>query len=96
MAGQDSALEKGLHAIVDSFYKYAKGPSGQKQLDGQAFQMLLKNELSHQLTNVQSTEAGKKLLKDLDVDNNKQLSFNEYWALIAQICQAISHKHGSY
>lgn len=36
--------------IVDSFYRYAEGPPGAKALDQVAFQNLLSNELSHQLT----------------------------------------------
>ncbi|TFJ96764.1 staphylococcal nuclease domain-containing protein 1 [Platysternon megacephalum] len=89
MAGKDSELEKGLHAIVGSFYKYAKGPPGAKALDQAAFQKLLSNELSHQLTDVQSTEAGKDLLKKLDTDNNQLISFEEYWELVAFICYTI-------
>lgn len=49
-SAEDSALEKGIYAIVDSFYKYAKGQAEAKALDQEAFQSLLSNELSHQLT----------------------------------------------
>uniref|UniRef100_A0A8C8VMK7 EF-hand domain-containing protein n=1 Tax=Pelusios castaneus TaxID=367368 RepID=A0A8C8VMK7_9SAUR len=96
MAGVDSELEKGLHAIVDSFYRYAKGPPGAKELDQIAFQKLLNNELSHQLTDVQSTEAGKNLLRKLDTDRNQHISFDEYWELITCVCQAIRRYHYSH
>ncbi|CAM2101426.1 unnamed protein product [Caretta caretta] len=89
MAGKDSELEKGLHAIVNTFYKYTKGPPGAKVLDQAAFQKLLSNELSHQLKEAQSTEAGKDLLKKMDTDNNQLISFEEYWELVTLICQAI-------
>ncbi|CAM5099078.1 unnamed protein product [Natator depressus] len=89
MAGKDSELEKGLHAIVDTFHKYTKGPPGAKVLDHAAFQKLLSNELSHQLKEAQSTEAGKDLLKKMDTDKNQLISFEEYWELVTLICQAI-------
>ncbi|XP_074872905.1 protein S100-A16-like [Carettochelys insculpta] len=89
MAGKDSELEKGLHAIVDSFYRYAKGPPGKQGLDQAGFKQFLKNELSHQLTEVQSAEAVKNLLQKLDKDHNQLISFDEYWELIAFLCQTI-------
>ncbi|XP_034613481.1 uncharacterized protein LOC117870438 [Trachemys scripta elegans] len=88
-AGKDSELEKGLHAIVGSFYKYAKDKGGAQALDQAAFQKLLNNELRHQLTDVQSTEAGKDMLKKLDTDKNQLISFEEYWELVALICYTI-------
>ncbi|KAM9119672.1 LOW QUALITY PROTEIN: uncharacterized protein ACDP82_016003 [Pangshura tecta] len=88
-AGKCSELEQGLHAIVGSFYKYAKEKGGAQVLDQAAFQKLLSNELSHQLTGVQSTEAGKDLLKKMDTDNNQLISFEEYWQLVAFICHII-------
>nr|XP_014428690.1 protein S100-B-like [Pelodiscus sinensis] len=89
MSGTDSELERGLHAIVDSFYRYAKGPPGQQALDQAAFQKLLRNELSHQLSDVQSTEAAKTLMQKLDADKNQLISFAEYWELVAYLCQTI-------
>ncbi|KAH1183214.1 hypothetical protein KIL84_004706 [Mauremys mutica] len=89
MAGKGSELEQGLHAVVGSFYKYAKEKGGAQVLDQAAFQKLLNNELSHQLTDVQSTEAGKELFKKLDTDKKQLLSFEEYWELVAYICQTI-------
>ncbi|XP_006260335.1 protein S100-A16 [Alligator mississippiensis] len=91
-SAEDSALEKGIYAIVDSFYKYAKGQAEAKALDQEAFQSLLSNELSHQLTNTEIKEAVKGMFDMLDANKDQKISFDEYWQLITWICQVIRHR----
>ncbi|TFJ96153.1 fumarate hydratase [Platysternon megacephalum] len=89
MAEEGSGLERGLHAIVGSFYRYAKGSEGPKELDQAAFQTLLSKELSHQLTNPEDQEAALDMFKKVDANNDQKISFDEYWDLIVEICRVI-------
>ncbi|KAM9119839.1 protein S100-A16-like [Pangshura tecta] len=93
MAEEGSELERGLHAIVDSFYRYAEGSEGPKELDQAAFQTLLSNELSHQLTNSEDRKAALDMFKTVDANNDQKISFNEYWDLIVEICRVIRRSH---
>ncbi|CAM4656746.1 unnamed protein product [Caretta caretta] len=86
MEGEGSELERGLHAIVGSFYRYAEGA---KELDQAAFQTLLSNELSHQLTSPEDQQAALDLFKKVDANNDQKISFDEYWDLIVEICRVI-------
>ncbi|XP_077688928.1 protein S100-A16-like [Eretmochelys imbricata] len=88
-AGEGSELERGLCVIVDSFYRYAEGPPGAKALDQVAFQNLLSNELSHQLTSTEDQQAALDLFKKVDANNDQKISFDEYWDLIVEICRVI-------
>ncbi|XP_067386204.1 protein S100-A16-like [Emydura macquarii macquarii] len=92
LAEKGSALEQGLCVIVDSFYRYAKGPPGAKALDQAAFQHLLRNELSRQLTNTEVQEAVARIFAKLDANQDQRISFEEYWQLITWICQVIRHR----
>ncbi|XP_044839597.1 protein S100-A16-like [Mauremys mutica] len=91
-AREGSELEHGLCVIVDSFYRYAKGPPGVKALDQVAFQNLLSNELSHQLTNTEVEAAVMRTFEKLDANKGQKISFDEYWQLIAWICQVIRRR----
>ncbi|XP_032643813.1 protein S100-A16-like [Chelonoidis abingdonii] len=93
MAEEGSELERGLHAIVGSFYRYAEGPPGAKVLDQEAFQTLLSNELSHQLTNPEDQKAALDMFKMVDANNDQKISFDEYWDLIVEICRVIRRRH---
>nr|XP_005312617.1 protein S100-A16-like isoform X1 [Chrysemys picta bellii] len=89
MAEEGSELERGLHAIVGSFYRYAEGSEGPKELDQAAFQNLLRNELSHQLTNSEDQKAALDMFRKVDANNDQKISFDEYWDLIVEICRVI-------
>ncbi|XP_039374429.1 protein S100-A16-like [Mauremys reevesii] len=91
-AREGSELEHGLCVIVDSFYRYAEGPPGAKVLDQAAFQNLLSNELSHQLTNTEVEAAVMRTFEKLDANKDQKISFDEYWQLIAWICQVIRRR----
>ncbi|CAM5098584.1 unnamed protein product [Natator depressus] len=91
MEGEGSELERGLHAIVGSFYRYAEGSEGAKELDQAAFQTLLSNELSHQLTSSEDQQAALDLFEKVDANNDQKISFDEYWDLIVEICRVIRH-----
>ncbi|XP_075769588.1 protein S100-A16-like isoform X2 [Pelodiscus sinensis] len=92
-AGEGSELERGLHAIVGSFYRYAEGPEGLKELDQAAFQRLLRNELSHQLTDTEHTEAALNMFQRVDANQDQKISFEEYWDLVTEICRVIQCRH---
>ncbi|XP_074873465.1 protein S100-A16-like [Carettochelys insculpta] len=92
LAREGSELERGLQAVVDSFYRYAEDAEGLKQLDLAAFQTLLSNELSHQLTNTECKEAAVDLFNKVDADSDQKISFDEYWDLVAEICRVIRHR----
>uniref|UniRef100_A0A8C3SEG8 Protein S100 n=1 Tax=Chelydra serpentina TaxID=8475 RepID=A0A8C3SEG8_CHESE len=101
MAGEGSELERGLCVIVDSFYRYAEGPPGAKALDQAAFQSLLSNELSHQLTvrpgyRHPKATGPSQLCQWLDANKDQKISFDEYWQLIAWICQVIRRQGESH
>ncbi|XP_068779923.1 protein S100-A16-like isoform X2 [Struthio camelus] len=89
-----SPLEQGLHTVVDAFYSYAAapGPGQPPSLSPGAFQQLLRHELSRQLTDTGASEAVTALFALLDANGDRRISFDEYWQLVAWICQVIRHR----
>ncbi|XP_062456984.1 protein S100-A16-like [Rhea pennata] len=89
-----SPLERGLHAVVDAFYGYATVPAPGRapSLSPGAFQRLLHRELSRQLTDTGASEAVAAVFALLDANGDRRISFDEYWQLVAWICQVIRHR----
>ncbi|XP_074023433.1 protein S100-A16-like [Numenius arquata] len=90
-----SPLERGLHALVGTFYQYAGTPGGGREpvLDPPAFQRLLRRELGHQLTDTGQPEAVAAIFALLDANGDRVISFDEYWQLVAWLCHVLRHRH---
>ncbi|XP_064330146.1 protein S100-A16-like [Phalacrocorax carbo] len=90
-----SPLERGLHAVVATFYQYARAPGGGREasLDPPAFQRLLRHELGHQLTDTGQPEAVAAIFALLDANGDRRVSFEEYWQLVAWLCHVLRHRH---
>ncbi|XP_068265715.1 protein S100-A16-like [Nyctibius grandis] len=89
-----SPLERGLHALVDTFYRYAQARGGgEPTLDPPAFQRLLHRELGHQLSDTGQPQAVAAIFKLLDVNKDRRISFDEYWQLVAWLCHVLRHRH---
>ncbi|KAM9166936.1 protein S100-A16-like [Mergus octosetaceus] len=90
-----SPLERGLHAVVGTFYQYAGAPGGggEPSLDPRAFQGLLRRELGHQLSDTGHPEAVAAVFALLDANGDRRISFAEYWQLVAWLCHVLRHRH---
>ncbi|XP_074875367.1 protein S100-A16-like [Buteo buteo] len=94
--GQEaSPLERGLHAVVGTFYQYARAPGGGQEpsLDPPAFQRLLRHELGHQLSDTGQPQAVAAIFALLDANRDRRISFDEYWHLVAWLCHVLRHRH---
>ncbi|XP_053908083.1 protein S100-A16-like [Cuculus canorus] len=90
-----SPLERGLHAVVGTFYRYARVVPGGAEpgLDPPTFQQLLRRELGHQLSNTGHPEAVAAIFSFLDANGDRVISFDEYWQLVAWLCHVLRHRH---
>ncbi|XP_063178084.1 WAS/WASL-interacting protein family member 1-like [Chroicocephalus ridibundus] len=94
-SGGPSPLERGLHAVVGTFYQYARAPGGGREpgLAPPDFQRLLRRELGHQLTDTGQPEAVAAIFALLDANGDRVISFAEYWQLVAWLCHVLRHRH---
>ncbi|XP_052630854.1 translation initiation factor IF-2-like [Harpia harpyja] len=78
-----SPLERGLHAVVGTFYQYARAPGGGQEpsLDPPAFQRLLRHELGHQLSDTGQPQAVAAIFALLDANRDRRVSFDRVLAL---------------
>ncbi|XP_065504850.1 protein S100-A16-like isoform X1 [Caloenas nicobarica] len=92
--GGPSPLERGLAALVGTFYQYARPPpgGGEPSLDPPAFQRLLRVELGRQLTDTAQPQAVAAIFAQLDANGDRVISFDEYWQLVAWLCHVLRQR----
>ncbi|XP_075464196.1 protein S100-A13 [Ascaphus truei] len=81
MAASQTEVEKSVVTIVKCFFEHA-GEEGKKgTLSMAEFTKLVNKELPHMMKDV-SLEAK---MKELDINKDNELKFNEYWRLIGEL-----------
>ncbi|TKC38151.1 hypothetical protein EI555_010729, partial [Monodon monoceros] len=79
-------LEAAIETVVTTFFTFA-GQEGRKgSLSINEFKELVTQQLPHLLKDVGSLE---EKMKSLDVNQDSELKFNEYWRLIGELAKEI-------
>ncbi|XP_013363781.1 PREDICTED: protein S100-A13 isoform X2 [Chinchilla lanigera] len=79
-------LEAAIETVVTTFFTFA-GREGRKgSLSINEFQELVTQQLPHLLKDVGSLD---EKMKSLDVNQDSELKFNEYWRLIGELAKEI-------
>ncbi|XP_063295476.1 protein S100-A16-like [Pelobates fuscus] len=87
MASDSSKLEDAIELLVRNFYKHA---GGNDKMNREEFRKIITQDLHHILTYTEDKEAVDKLIKSVDKDKDKKISFDEYWTLIGMIAKMLS------
>ncbi|XP_069806752.1 protein S100-A13 [Dendropsophus ebraccatus] len=81
MASSQTEMERAIVTIVKCFFNHA-GEEGKKEtLNVSEFIKLSSTELPNLMTDVSLEEK----MKDLDINQDNELKFNEYWRLIGEL-----------
>ncbi|CAO2598985.1 Protein S100-A13 [Lemmus lemmus] len=81
-----SELEAAIETVVTTFFTFA-GREGRKgSLSLNEFKELVTQQLPHLLKDVGSLD---EKMKSLDVNQDSELKFNEYWRLIGELAKEI-------
>ncbi|NXX48616.1 S10AD protein, partial [Tricholaema leucomelas] len=82
--GELTELEAAIEKIVTTFCSYA-GKEGRKgTLTASEFQDLVQLQLPNLMKDVSSLEDK---MRELDVNNDQELKFGEYWRLIGELAK---------
>ncbi|XP_053560296.1 protein S100-A13 [Bombina bombina] len=83
-----SDVEKAIYTIVQCYYSYA-GDDGKKEtLTLAEFTKLVNKELPHFMKDVPLEEK----LKELDVNQDNEMKFSEYWKLICELSKNVKRE----
>ncbi|KAM3917919.1 protein S100-A16-like [Leptodactylus fuscus] len=85
MASTYTELESALETLVHKFYDYGKKHGKHDKINEKEFREMVVQELPHILTNTQSTVAIHQLVESLDMEQDGNISFDDYWTLIGKI-----------
>ncbi|KAM7080207.1 protein S100-A13 isoform 2-T2 [Ciconia maguari] len=84
--GELTELETAIEKIVTVFFTYA-GKEGKKgTLTAGEFKELVQRQLPNLMKDVPSLE---EKMSELDVNNDEELKFGEYWRLIGELAKAM-------
>ncbi|XP_063802789.1 protein S100-A16-like isoform X2 [Pseudophryne corroboree] len=92
MASGCSELESAIEVLVHNFYVYAKKKGKHDIMNKNEFHKMVTQELQHVLTNTHVKDAVDELIKKLDADEDRKISFDEYWTLIGKIALHMSQQ----
>ncbi|CAN2391596.1 S100 calcium binding protein A13 [Pristimantis euphronides] len=88
MASEQTDVERAIMTIVRCFFDHA-GEEGKKDtLSVSEFIKLSSKELPHLMKDVSLEEK----MKDLDINRDNELKFNEYWRLIGELGKQIKRE----
>ncbi|NWI71434.1 M126 protein, partial [Todus mexicanus] len=90
--GQLSELEKAMDVIIDVFHQYSRREGDRDTLTKNELKLLIEKQLANYLKHVKNQATIDQIMKDLDVNKDKQLSFNEVMMLIIRVTIA-THDH---
>ncbi|XP_026228997.1 protein S100-A16 [Anabas testudineus] len=82
-------MESAIKTIVTTFLTSARG---KENLDGKAFQKLVKKQLGGVMEDTDSASAVKEMQRGLDENSDGKVSFQEYFTLIGYVANAISER----
>lgn len=85
MASSQTEMERAIVTIVKCFFDHA-GEEGKKEtLSVNEFVKLSTKQLPHLMKDVSLEEK----MKDLDINQDNELKFNEYWRLIGELSKQV-------
>ncbi|XP_073493292.1 protein S100-A13 isoform X2 [Phyllobates terribilis] len=85
MASSQTELERAIVTIVKCFFDHA-GEEGKKEtLSINEFIKLSQTELPHLMKDVSLEEK----MKDLDINQDNELKFNEFWRLVGELSKQV-------
>nr|XP_021484324.1 protein S100-A13-like [Meriones unguiculatus] len=79
-------LETAIETVVNQFYIFASPIQQRGCLSFSGFKELVTKQLPHLLKDVDSLDDK---MKSLDVNQDSELNFNEYWRLIGELAKAM-------
>ncbi|XP_037311026.1 protein S100-A16 isoform X1 [Pungitius pungitius] len=82
-------MESAIKTVVTTFVGSAKG---KENLDGGAFQKLVKKQLGGMMENANVSSAVKEMQQGLDENNDGKVSFQEYLTLIGYLATSLSER----
>uniref|UniRef100_A0A146WT63 Protein S100-A11 n=2 Tax=Fundulus heteroclitus TaxID=8078 RepID=A0A146WT63_FUNHE len=85
-------MESAIGVLVSQFKAYAGKDGSSDTLSRDEFQKLVKSELSNFVKNASDPAAIDQLMSSLDMDNDGELCFLEFWQLIGRL----ANKHGGF
>ncbi|XP_042280886.1 protein S100-A1 [Thunnus albacares] len=80
-------MESAIQTVVTTFLGSARG---KENLDGKAFQKLVKKQLSGIMEDTNSSSAVKEMQRGLDENSDGKVSFQEYLTLIGYVANSLS------
>ncbi|NXW38717.1 S10AD protein, partial [Phaetusa simplex] len=83
--GELTELETAIEKIVTIFFTYA-GKEGKK---GTLTAAEFKELVQLQLPNLMKVRRAREKMSELDVNNDEELKFGEYWRLIGELAKAV-------
>ncbi|NXN07669.1 S10AD protein, partial [Indicator maculatus] len=85
-AGELTELEAAIEKVVSTFCSYAGKEGRRGTLTASEFQELVQLQLPNLMKDVPSLE---EKMRELDVNNDQELKFGEYWRLIGELAKAM-------
>ncbi|KAM9242681.1 protein S100-A9 [Dugong dugon] len=93
MAGKMSQMERSIETIINVFHQYSTRLGHPDTLNQKEFKQLVQKELANFLKNEKKNDAAiKDIMEDLDTNEDKQLSFEEFSVLVGQLTEASHEK----
>ncbi|XP_026576021.1 protein S100-A13-like [Pseudonaja textilis] len=90
MASSDlTELERAIEKVVDIFFQCASREGNKDTLTISEFKELVTLQLPNLMKNVGNLE---EKMKSLDVNNDQELKFGEYWRLIGELAKGIKRE----
>ncbi|XP_008982685.2 protein S100-A13 isoform X2 [Callithrix jacchus] len=84
-------LELAIETVVTTFFTFAKQEGQKGSLNPTEFKELVTQQLPHLLQDVGSLD---EKMKSLDINQDSELKFNEYWRLIGELAKEMKKKKG--
>ncbi|NWZ57267.1 protein S100-A13 [Haliaeetus albicilla] len=84
--GELTELETAIEKIVTVFFTYAAKEGKKGMLTAGEFKELVQLQLPNLMRDVPSLE---EKMSELDVNNDEELKFGEYWRLIGELAKAM-------
>ncbi|XP_012331583.2 protein S100-A13 [Aotus nancymaae] len=84
-------LELAIETVVTTFFTFAKQEGQKGSLSTREFKELVTQQLPHLLKDMGSLD---EKMKSLDINQDSELKFNEYWRLIGELAKEMKKKKG--
>ncbi|XP_063295278.1 protein S100-A13 isoform X1 [Pelobates fuscus] len=83
MAATGTEVERAILTIVNCFFTHSKAEGKQDTLSFTEFTNLATKELPHMMKDISLEEK----MKELDINQDDQLKFNEFWRLVGEMAK---------